>query len=331
MSSIWQRSGARAGRKARPGPPQPRSPHRRGNFASAPGTAAAGVSANSAASCTHHRATGVTRCWCCCTTARRRSSGPASTPGCSSSSTNSALPSWPQTCAAPAVPDTAFAALDDGLLREDAIRDIGSLLVWIGLQPGIDATRVAVMGRGYGGFQALAALAQYGDRLRAAVAIDPPADLLAVADAAAAAGDAAEFGSSSDERQRALLQRMSPLGFAGSILRPVLLAHFDGTVTGRLSDAEQILWRMRVSGRDAAYIAVDPARCGQGLRGRPLGELGGDRRVPAGRPRRPALGPTWPRTGSCGGAPSAAPAAARSSRPPPLRCRHPRAGPRTPS
>jgi pimeloyl-ACP methyl ester carboxylesterase len=157
----------------------------------------------------------------------------------------------------------SFAALDDGLLREDAIRDIGSLLVWIGLQPGIDATRIAVMGRGYGGFQALAALAQYGDRLRAAVAIDPPADLLAVADAAAAAGDAAEFGSSSDERQRALLQRMSPLGFAGSILRPVLLAHFDGTVTGRLSDAEQILWRMRVSGRDAAYVAVDPARCGQ--------------------------------------------------------------------
>jgi len=154
----------------------------------------------------------------------------------------------------------AFASLDDGLLREDALRDIGSLLVWIGAQPGLDASRVLVMGRGYGGYQALAALAQYGDRLRGAVAIDPLADLLAAADAAPAG--AAEFGSSADEQQRAFLQRISPLGFAGSMLRPVLLAHFDGAGTGGLSGAEQILWRMRANHRDAAYVAVDPGHCG---------------------------------------------------------------------
>lgn len=156
----------------------------------------------------------------------------------------------------------AFASLDDGPLREDAIRDIGSLLVWIGVQPGLDASRVLVMGRGYGGYQALAALAQYGDRLRGAVAVDPLADLLAAADATPAG--AAEFGSSADEQQRAFLQRISPLGFAGSMLRPVLLAHFDGAGTSGLSDAEQILWRMRANRRDAAYVAVDPGHCGTG-------------------------------------------------------------------
>jgi dipeptidyl aminopeptidase/acylaminoacyl peptidase len=156
----------------------------------------------------------------------------------------------------------AFASLDDGLLREDAIRDIGSLLVWIGAQPRLDASRVLVMGRGYGGYQALAALALYGDRLRAAVAIDPLADLLAAA--AATPSATTEFGSSANEQQRAFLQRISPLGFAGSILRPVLLAHFDGTATSGLSGTEQILWRMRANRRDAAYVAVDPARCGTG-------------------------------------------------------------------
>jgi len=154
----------------------------------------------------------------------------------------------------------AFASLDDGLLREDAIRDIGSLLVWIGAQPRLDASRVLVMGRGYGGYQALAALALYADRLRAAVAIDPVADLLAVADASPSA--TAEFGSSADEQQRAFLQRISPLDFAGSILRPVLLAHFDGAGTSGLSGAEQILWRMRANRRSAAYVAVDPGHCG---------------------------------------------------------------------
>jgi pimeloyl-ACP methyl ester carboxylesterase len=154
----------------------------------------------------------------------------------------------------------AFASPDDGTQREDAIRDIGSLLVWIGVQPRLDASRVALMGRGYGGYQALAALAQYGDRLRAAVAIDPLADP-AAADAAGAKSNPPPLGSSSDAPQRALLQHPSALGFAGSILRPVLLASLDGIPESGLSSAEQILWRMRANHRDAAYLAVDPRRC----------------------------------------------------------------------
>ena len=51
-----------------------------------------------------------------------------------------------------------FMALDNGVLREDAVRDIGSLLVWIGVQPGFDRDRVAVMGGSYGGYMALASL-----------------------------------------------------------------------------------------------------------------------------------------------------------------------------
>ncbi|HEX4024811.1 MAG TPA: prolyl oligopeptidase family serine peptidase [Steroidobacteraceae bacterium] len=61
----------------------------------------------------------------------------------------------------------------EGALGGDAVRDIGSLLVWIGLQPGLDRTRVAVLGEGYGSYLALASLAQYGDRLQGAVAAFP--------------------------------------------------------------------------------------------------------------------------------------------------------------
>jgi dipeptidyl aminopeptidase/acylaminoacyl peptidase len=61
----------------------------------------------------------------------------------------------------------------DGALRDDATRDVGSLLVWIGLQPGLDHTRVALLGEGYGGNLALASLAAYGDRLQGAVAAFP--------------------------------------------------------------------------------------------------------------------------------------------------------------
>jgi len=44
-----------------------------------------------------------------------------------------------------------FLKLDNGVLREDAVKDIGSLIVWLGLQPMFDRDHVAVMGGSYGG------------------------------------------------------------------------------------------------------------------------------------------------------------------------------------
>jgi dienelactone hydrolase family protein/WD40 repeat protein len=57
---------------------------------------------------------------------------------------------------------------------EDAVRDVGSLLVWIGLQSGLDRSRVALLGEGFGAYVALQSLADYGDRLKGAVAAYAP-------------------------------------------------------------------------------------------------------------------------------------------------------------
>ncbi len=57
----------------------------------------------------------------------------------------------------------SFADLDNGPAREDALRDLGSLLVWVGMQKDLDRTHVAVMGQDYGGFMALAMLSTYGE------------------------------------------------------------------------------------------------------------------------------------------------------------------------
>ncbi len=62
-----------------------------------------------------------------------------------------------------------FLKLDNGVLREDSVKDIGSLLVWIGVQPMLDRDRVIVMGGSYGGYMSLATLVSYSDRLRGGV------------------------------------------------------------------------------------------------------------------------------------------------------------------
>ena len=67
-----------------------------------------------------------------------------------------------------------LAAAGAGALRGDAVRDVGSLLVWISLQPGLDRARVALLGEGFGAYLALQSLAQYADRLQGAVAAFPP-------------------------------------------------------------------------------------------------------------------------------------------------------------
>ena len=60
----------------------------------------------------------------------------------------------------------AFEELDNGRLRENAVKDIGALLDWIAAQPGLDKSRVMIAGPSYGGFVALASAIAYPDRLR---------------------------------------------------------------------------------------------------------------------------------------------------------------------
>ena len=71
----------------------------------------------------------------------------------------------------------AFADLDNAPAREDALRDLGALLVWVGMQKDLDRTHVAVMGQSNGGFMALAMLTTYGDRLSGGVIVNGNATL----------------------------------------------------------------------------------------------------------------------------------------------------------
>jgi dipeptidyl aminopeptidase/acylaminoacyl peptidase len=45
-----------------------------------------------------------------------------------------------------------FIKLDNGLKREDSVKDIGALLDWIKEHPDLDADRVGIMGGSYGGY-----------------------------------------------------------------------------------------------------------------------------------------------------------------------------------
>lgn len=156
----------------------------------------------------------------------------------------------------------AFRALDDGVLRDDAVRDIGALLVWIGLQPGLDSHHVAIMGDSYGGFLALASLATYGDHLQGAIDVAGIANLVDFVDHSPAAQRAervAEFGDVQDTDMRAFLDRISPLDNAALIHRPVLIVQGLDAPGSRAADSQQLLWRLRSEGNQVWYLSAADA------------------------------------------------------------------------
>jgi len=137
-----------------------------------------------------------------------------------------------------------FLALDNGLLREDAVRDIGSLLVWIGVQPGFDRERVAVMGGSYGGYLALASLVTYGDRLKGGI------DLVGISNFVTFLRNTAayrrdwrrfEYGDERDPSMRAFLDRISPLSNAARIKKPVLVVAGSNDPRVPVSESEQLV------------------------------------------------------------------------------------------
>ena len=153
----------------------------------------------------------------------------------------------------------AFLKLDDGRLREDAMRDIGSLLVWIGLQSDLDRTHVAVMGSSYGGYLALASLVNYGDRLVGGIDVMGISSFVSFLQHTAAWQRdlrRAEYGDERNTDTRGFLQGISPLTNAAAIKRPLLIVQGLNDARVPASESEQMLARLRAGGGEVWYLAA---------------------------------------------------------------------------
>jgi dipeptidyl aminopeptidase/acylaminoacyl peptidase len=153
----------------------------------------------------------------------------------------------------------SFLKLDDGALREDSVRDIGALLVWISAQRDLDRRRVVVSGGSYGGYMALASLVQYGDRLAGAV------DMVGITNFVTFLTNTsgyrrdlrrAEYGDERDPAMRALLNSISPLTNVASINKPLLIVQGLNDPRVPASESEQMKALVRARGGEVWYLAA---------------------------------------------------------------------------
>ena len=149
--------------------------------------------------------------------------------------------------------------LDNGEDREDAVKDIGALLVWIGAQRDLDAKNVFVSGGSYGGYMSLATMVNFGERLRGGIDVVGISSFVTFLESTSAYRRALrreEYGDERLPKTRAYLQRISPLTNAARISRPLLVVQGLNDPRVPATESQQLVAKVRARGGEVWYLAA---------------------------------------------------------------------------
>jgi dipeptidyl aminopeptidase/acylaminoacyl peptidase len=149
--------------------------------------------------------------------------------------------------------------LDNGEDREDSVKDIGALIVWIGAQRSLDAKRVFVSGGSYGGYMSLASMVHFGDRLRGGIDVVGISNFVTFLESTSAYRRdlrRPEYGDERLPRMRAYLQRISPLTNAARIGKPLLVVQGLNDPRVPATESQQMVAKIRARGGEVWYLAA---------------------------------------------------------------------------
>jgi len=151
----------------------------------------------------------------------------------------------------------AFQSLDDGMKREDAVKDVGALLDWIKTRPDLDADRVLVQGASYGGYLALSVATHYSQRLRGVISDSGMTNLatfLARTEGWRRDLRRVEFGDERDSKIKAWLERIAPLHNAAQIKCPVFVVQGQNDPRVPVSEADSLVQTLQQKKMPVWYL-----------------------------------------------------------------------------
>ncbi|HEY2931967.1 MAG TPA: S9 family peptidase [Acidobacteriota bacterium] len=151
----------------------------------------------------------------------------------------------------------SFLKLDNGTLRDNSYKDIAALLDWIRTQPDLDADRVLVTGGSYGGFMTLAVATNYSDRIRCALDIVGPSNLVTFLERTESYRRdlrRAEYGDERDPSIREYLEKIAPMNHASDIRKPLFVIQGKNDPRVPASESEQIVQTVKKNGTPVWYL-----------------------------------------------------------------------------
>jgi dipeptidyl aminopeptidase/acylaminoacyl peptidase len=150
-----------------------------------------------------------------------------------------------------------FLTLDNGMKREDSVKDIGALLDWIRTRPDLDADRVMVTGGSYGGYMTLAVATHYNDRIRASLDIVGVSNFVTFLEKTEAYRRdlrRVEYGDERDPEMRAFLLKIAPVNNAHKISKPLFVVQGKNDPRVPLPESEQMVATVRKNGSPVWYL-----------------------------------------------------------------------------
>ncbi len=153
-----------------------------------------------------------------------------------------------------------FLKLDNGMLREDSVKDIGALFDWIATQPDLDPKRVMVMGGSYGGYMSLAVATNYADKIVGAidvVGISHFVSFLERTESYRRDLRRVEYGDERVPEMRAFMERIAPLNNAQKITKPLFVIQGKNDPRVPLNEAEQMVARVKQNNVPVWYLVAD--------------------------------------------------------------------------
>lgn len=150
-----------------------------------------------------------------------------------------------------------FINLDNGLLRNNAVKDVGALLDWIKKQPDLDADRVMVQGGSYGGYMALSVAMNYNDRIRAAISDSGPSNLVSFIENTAGWRrdiQRGEYGDERDPKVRKFLEGTAPVNNTVKIKKPLMIIQGQNDPRVPVAEAQRIVAAVKKRGIPVWYL-----------------------------------------------------------------------------
>ena len=150
--------------------------------------------------------------------------------------------------------------LDNGVLRKNAVKDVGAILDWVAQSNRLDGQRVASAGGSYGGFMSLACLTNYPDRFRCGI------DSVGIANFVNFLHDTSDYRRGArrleygDERKpeiKAFLEEISPANHADQIRAPLFIVQGKNDPRVPVTEAERMRDAVRKQGGKVWYLLAE--------------------------------------------------------------------------
>jgi dipeptidyl aminopeptidase/acylaminoacyl peptidase len=150
-----------------------------------------------------------------------------------------------------------FLKLDNGMKREDSVKDIGALLDWIKTRPDLDADRVLVTGGSYGGYMTLAVATMYNDRVRCSLDVVGISNFITFLERTESYRRdlrRVEYGDERDAAMRSFFERIAPVNNASKISKPLFVVQGKNDPRVPYTEAEQMVSTVKKNGTPVWFL-----------------------------------------------------------------------------